>query len=228
MSSTESLPSRLSDATRGDGATVPDVLFRLTARRRRVLELLLEAGAPVTVRELALRIAATEADHRPSSLGDSAVETVEVELGQVDLPVLADVELVSVDADAGRVTTSEHPVYDERWFRLLLASEEDDADAILRGLADDRRLHVLDQLAGCDGGLTRDELAERLARDETDATVESVRLSLHHVHLPTLVDAGLVEPSAVDGAPDTCAGEAAYALVGSPSVKAWLQTLGDG
>lgn len=228
MSSIESRPSRLSGATSEDGATVPAVLSRLTDRRRRILELLLEAGAPVTVRELALRIAATEADHRPSSLGDSAVETVEVELRQVDLPVLADVALVSFDADAGRVTPAGHPVYEERWFRQLLASDEDDADAVLRGLADDRRLRVLDVLAGCDRGLTREELAERLAREDPDATVESVRLSLYHVHLPTLVDAGLVQPSPVDVTPGPGGDEPAYDLVGSAFEEAWLQPLGDG
>ncbi|WP_135830388.1 DUF7344 domain-containing protein [Halorussus halobius] len=77
-----------------------------------------------------------------------------------------------------------------------------DADATFEVLADERRrlaLHYLrdrgsadvDELATVVSGWTRARRAE--AETVTPGEREAVRIDLHHVHLPRLVDAGVVD-----------------------------------
>lgn len=54
------------------------------------------------------------------------------------------------------------------------------------------RRHVLAVLAETDGPLERTDLAEIVAR-RTGGAARDVRISLTHVHLPALVDEGLLE-----------------------------------
>lgn len=73
-------------------------------------------------------------------------------------------------------------------------------------LADDRRRNVLHYLSHQVGTVSIGELAEQLAIWEDDPTYdhyERILTSLHHSHLPQLVDGGLVrydsEQETVDG-----------------------------
>lgn len=62
-------------------------------------------------------------------------------------------------------------------------------------LADDRRRYVLHCLSQHVGSVSLGELAEQLALREDDPTYdhyERILTSLHHCHLPKLVDGGLV------------------------------------
>lgn len=75
--------------------------------------------------------------------------------------------------------------------------EGDQLSEVLAALADRRRRYALYYLREC-GGANVDAVAERvvaLERERTDAdpTVEQVRTMLHHVHLPALRAAALVE-----------------------------------
>lgn len=77
-----------------------------------------------------------------------------------------------------------------------------DVDTVLETLADERRRHVLRCL--CDGNAPitfadlADEVAARDREHETGVEAisgeerERIHLSLYHVHVPKLVDAGLV------------------------------------
>jgi len=65
-----------------------------------------------------------------------------------------------------------------------------------RLLANDRRRHLLDILEGVDATVRVRRLAERIGEREAAVDervdVESVLLTLHHVHLPKLADADVV------------------------------------
>lgn len=215
MSSSESLPPKLSGDTMGAESPLPEIMYRLTRRRRLLLEILLEASTPVGERELATRVAAWEAGSPPSAIDDETSERVLVEIQQVDLPALEDVDLVE---RAGRgVTTSDHAVFEEHWFQRLVRADEE-LDALVECLASERRLTVLEELG--DAALTRTELAERVAANESASSVEDVRISLRHGHLPKLEETGLIDrrESGVDAEPTfrrTC----------STIEEAWLQYL---
>lgn len=200
MSSTDSLPPKLTDddAT-GLDAPIPSIMYRLTRRRRRVLEILLDARSAMAEPELATRVAARETGTRPSSIDDGTRESVSVELQQVDLPALADVALLEWPGAGGTVSTSDHPVFEEHWFQRLVRTDAE-LDALVECLASERRLDVLEALG--DAPMTRDELAERVAAGEPASSVEDVRISLRHGHLPKLEDAGLIEYLATDGDAD--------------------------
>jgi len=68
-------------------------------------------------------------------------------------------------------------------------------------LADDRRRYVWEYLSGRPGNrIPLAELSDRVSSYESDAGTEAspgarhaVRVSLHHVHLPKLADASLLE-----------------------------------
>lgn len=223
MSSSDSLPPKLSeDGATGLDAPIPSIMYRLTRRRRLVLEILLDARSPIQEPELATRVAAREAGSLPSSIDDETRETVTVELAQVDLPALEDVSLLERAGADGAVTTSDHPVFDEHWFQRLVRADAE-LDALVECLASERRLDVLEALG--DSPMPRDELAERVAASEPASSVADVRISLRHGHLPKLEATGLIERIAADGDenPDgplirrTC----------STVEEAWLQYLSD-
>lgn len=64
-----------------------------------------------------------------------------------------------------------------------------------RLLASARRRAVLTVLAGTDGEIDLDELAPAVAAREEEAGdgPADVRVTLHHVHLPMLADAGVLD-----------------------------------
>ncbi|QLG60740.1 DUF7344 domain-containing protein [Halorarum salinum] len=80
-------------------------------------------------------------------------------------------------------------------------SDERSADVVLDLLADQRRRDVLACLEGSTQSIPLTELAEDIAARENEgsltevpnAEVRTIQLSLHHVHLPKLDDAGAVE-----------------------------------
>lgn len=81
------------------------------------------------------------------------------------------------------------------------SSDEDRLDELYDVLSHQRRRVILREVHAADGVLSVDELVERiiwqeghrpLDRDSAD-DVASIRLSLHHNHLPKLSGANLVE-----------------------------------
>lgn len=73
-------------------------------------------------------------------------------------------------------------------------------DAVLRALSSPRRRHLLARLTDSDGGESLTRLSAEIASRErgtpempvTDKSVNRVLVSLHHHHVPMLVDAGIV------------------------------------
>lgn len=173
------------------GARNP-IFERVAAGRRRdILRYLLGHDSPVTDRDVATHLA-TKAQ-------EPAVQAVHSELVHVHLPALADTGLIEWTRTDETIDTAAHPALDDPRFRLLLEVEADGLDDALSNLADERRRVLLTVLRDARTSLTRTDLARELLRsEETDLvpdseSVDDVLVSLHHVHLPALVDAGLVE-----------------------------------
>lgn len=84
----------------------------------------------------------------------------------------------------------------------------DDWNDVFEALSDLRRRYVVDRLHSAGDAVTRETLSEEIAALERDASVadvppeyvDRVRVSLHHVHLPKLASAGIVEYDRADGA----------------------------
>lgn len=73
---------------------------------------------------------------------------------------------------------------------MHIESEFEEACSLLRNECRRRALRIL---ADSQATLTRTELARKLARTGyRPGSVEEIEVSLHHVHLPTLADAGAI------------------------------------
>lgn len=83
----------------------------------------------------------------------------------------------------------------------LEAAREDSLDTVFTVLSDQRRRYILDCLDEYDTPMALNDLAEEVAVREYDSPiteisvtqVKEVSISLHHVHVPRMEDAGLVE-----------------------------------
>lgn len=199
------------------------VLKALTdGRRRRLLALLLDRTDPVDEEELAVHLAAAEHGTSLLRVDETTVEPIRSDLQHVQFPVLEDANLVVRDANAGTVTTTDHPALQDPKLRHIVETEVDDWDAVLECLASRRRRIVLSVLVAREPPVGRTTLMSAVAAREQDGPVDpgeveptrNLRVDLHHVHLPKLADAGLI-----DYDPD--AGTAAYD--GHPEVpEEWL------
>lgn len=84
---------------------------------------------------------------------------------------------------------------------LPVNSESESLDAVFRALSDHRRRCVCHYLAKADGPLSVDDLAELVAASMSEKTravltseeIEKTRGELVQMHLPKLVEAGVVE-----------------------------------
>lgn len=179
------------------------------ARRRCVLRLLQDRRSPVDLRDLATQVVAAEGDRPLVSVRPYDVATVVPDLAHDHLPLLETAGLVRWDRDAGTVVLTDHPALGDPKFQHVVASDdaEDDWDAVLAQLADERRRIVLSAVVDHDGPVSRDTVARAaLARAPdlfTGGTsaepVEAIETSLHHVHLPKLQSVGLVSYDREDG-----------------------------
>ncbi|QLH81020.1 DUF7344 domain-containing protein [Halosimplex pelagicum] len=73
------------------------------------------------------------------------------------------------------------------------ATSTAETDELFAVLSDSNRRFVLSHLAQRETPPALDPLAGALAEWNDDLTREDARIALHHVHLPKLGDAGLVE-----------------------------------
>lgn len=103
----------------------------------------------------------------------------------------------------------------------LPATDEQTVTTLFEVLRDPRRRQVVDVLEDRTTQVSLDDLASRLATCErwidgdgtSDSAVEDVALSLHHVHLPRLATAGIVEYDAESNVVTPRATETASRLV---------------
>ena len=152
------------------------------------------------------------ADARPGDDARLDNAAVRISLTHVDLPQLAATGFVTTSREASTVRLSEHPLLDDPHVGRLLAREElwDDRIAVL-AVSRHRRIRAV--LAASPGPLPRERLAAMLCAHESatevplqrhsptaetttptvpPAAVAAMVAALHHVHLPTLAEAGLV------------------------------------
>ena len=170
-------------------------------RRRRTLEILRDRTGFLDEDELATNLAATETGKRLFEVTKEEFRETLVSLRHTHLPALADANLVEWDDRSGVVSATDHPVHDDPKFARILNVEADDWDEVLGNLADGRRRIVLSAISAADGAVDREALARSVAaREHGVSEVEvpprdarDVLVSLHHVHLPKLDEAGLVE-----------------------------------
>lgn len=163
------------------------------SRRRCVLRALDETTAR-SVAELATDVAAAERDRRPDDVSSDDVEAVRIALHHVHLPALVEAGLV--ERTDGAVRAADHPALDDPAVDELLRSDAPVRDDVLRCLAVRRRRTVLGVLRARDGAVDREALAGAIATrlgSEDDDARESILGALHHVHLPALDEAGLVD-----------------------------------
>lgn len=105
---------------------------------------------------------------------------------------------------------------------LPVTSESESLDVVFRALADHRRRCVCHYLDRADDPVPVDELAELLAASMSEKTravltvdeIEKTRTELHRMHLPKLVETGLVNHDSEEGTVE---------LAESPGVSACLR-----
>ncbi|GAB3041210.1 DUF7344 domain-containing protein [Natronobiforma cellulositropha] len=203
-----------------DGATESErsqnaVLRSVANRRRRQLVSILRAAeTPLTVSTLAAHLAALNSETTPDAVSDEQRRVAHTSLYHADLPILADAGILEREDE--RVSVVDHPLFDQLVSRKPADISSAGWDATLTALADERRRTVLAVFADASVPLTPAALARRVATREledepTDEETRRVQTALHHVHLPALVEADLLEYE----------GERVTASV-HPIVDAWL------
>ena len=166
---------------------------------REILAVLSEAPAPLTEGELAERVAASRAAGTDGEADPAAVEST---LRHVHLPKLAQVDLVAWDRPGATVSTTDHPLHDDAQFHSLLAAEPEHWERAVTVHSDERRRATVAALDSRTGPVTREELAREVADADGDVSPSQARevaVQLHHIHLPKLDEAGVVEYDADAG-----------------------------
>lgn len=177
--------------------TRTELLESLTdGTRRQVLRLVDDSDGPVPVADVAEYLAA--------NADDASAQSARIQLRHAALPQLDEVGLVDWDDQAETVTATGDPAYDDPQFRYLLETEGENWDDVVASVVDERRSTVLAVLDARDEPMDRSELAREVAVREGDGAasaeaVDSLHTELHHVHLPKLSAAGLVEYDAESG-----------------------------
>lgn len=184
---------------RADASHSPAVLLEActSPQRRIVLETLCDAGS-LTLDELAERVVARRRGISTDDVSEDAHEQAAVGLYHNHLQQLADVGVVEQAGDGRDTTVALTPDLEPEYVRELIEFGEGDWNALDAILSDERSQYATMVLSSADGPLSMDELAESVAlleRGEPEGTrgefLESVRISLHHVHLPELSEVGV-------------------------------------
>lgn len=175
-----------------DGADRSSVLT--DPRQRQILATLAERSHPMTVRDLAVHLAAQAADTTPAAVTDEQCRRVRIDLHHRCLPKLNAAGWINRRPD-GVVATGSPPV-DDAMFREL---REYDCEIVRALYTRPRRRDVLSVVDSADGSLTVRELATELAdcdqsqwRTERYQDERTLREMLHHVDLPKLSELGLL------------------------------------
>ncbi len=189
------------------GEQTNDVLHALCdGRRRAVLQLLRNRTEPISDEEVAIHLAATDAEKRLLDVTESELAGWHVSLRQTHLPVLEEAGLIDWDAEVNAVSISTHPALQNPKLERIIETDGIDWDGILGALVHRRRRIALSVLADYDTALSRVALARAIVEREpgtetADADpVEDCCAALHHVHLPKLAAVGLASYDARSGA----------------------------
>lgn len=159
-------------------------------RGRELLAELRHRSVPVSLEDLATALAESV------ETGQSDEQQVLIELTHTVLPKYEDAGLVE-RTDSG-VATADHPALADPVIDRLLDA---DAGHVFEALSKRRRRIAVAALRNRSSTVDRRSLAATVAArertvavsDVDEETVSSVLTSLHHVHLPALADADLIE-----------------------------------
>jgi hypothetical protein len=191
--------------------------------RRQTLAELADATLPLDEQALAAAVAArTRRGSRGEPTGKRA-RSVAVELQHVHLPKLQASRLVERDSDAGRIESVSIDAADGLVADVLDRQDAVDPatiDRLCEVLSTPRHRQVLATLRAAAAPLTLDDLTRALAHRDpatvTQVDVDRLRTRLHHVTLPKLQNAGLIETTSSDA-------ETGYVYSGHPFIQAdWL------
>lgn len=168
--------------------------------RRAALRELLTRTGHVDTKELASATAARVTGTDLVDVTRHERDSVHVALVHTHLKKLVVGGLVEWDETANAVTTTAHPAFRDDRFQSLLTGDAAEWDAVLRALQCERRRIAVGVLAETER-VDREGLARRVAAREagvdppavSERRVDDVRVSLHHVHLPILEEAGLID-----------------------------------
>lgn len=168
-------------------------------RQRRVLSILLDRSRPMSVQDLAVRLAAHEADTAPSTVPEEDLRRMRIELHHRCLPVMEAAGVIErhpegLIADEPRffrnadISASELTEHDQRFW-----------EAVGTILPSARRRAVMTIVADRRFPLTLEELAKELVdssyatQPESRETHSSLVVKLYHVDLPKLAEIGVIE-----------------------------------
>lgn len=177
----------------------------LTNRRRRyLLQVLVGSPTSMTERELAEEVVSATQGTPVDGVVDEEIRSAHINLRHIDLPKLSEAGLLTWNEGDGTVTPADHPILDDPRFEVLLLADD---DQWVHAIADERGRDILSALESQDEPFTRAELAREIVPRDADGErqdemVDSMEIQLHHVHLPRLEEAGLIE---YDAAGDTVA-----------------------
>lgn len=177
------------------------VLNALAAHRRRVvLAALVDGPTPITDTTLAHHVATAErTPDRAGTAVQPIPQSVLLSLVHVHLPVLADAGLVETGPEGVAPTDRLDALLRTCPVQSLLDADlpipPEDVDRGLDLLAHGTRRQVIETLAAR-RHLSLPALAETLVADPGRPTADDldrITIELHHVHVPKLVDAGVVD-----------------------------------
>lgn len=165
-------------------------------RQRQILSILLKQSRPLTDRDLAVQLAGREAEKPRSNLSEEEIQDLLVDLHHRYLPELRAIEWIDRRPE-GIVLTEQFPLEDME--AALPSFQEADLrwEMLAPLLARPRRQQIVSLLVSRNHPLALEELAVELAEHGQTfwSTTADSALSgvLHHVDLPRLDEAGLIE-----------------------------------
>lgn len=165
-------------------------------RQRAVLSVLLEHSEPLTVRDLAVQIAARETGGSPPAVTENDYRSIRVDLHHRCLPKLHAVGWIERLSE-GSKAASPLPFGEPDSSLPSLDAPDVRWDQLAAVLARPHRRDLLSVLVGADQPLGLGELAGRLAAHDRrrwtiDGDEDTLATVLHHVDLPALEAAGLL------------------------------------
>lgn len=166
-----------------------DVLSNRTVRR--VLSILRGQQEGVPLADLATILASEEIGVPLHEVTAAQRLDARTRLHHHVLPKLESVSLIAVDDDRIRIPASSTLATAPLSTAFELSADDATTDTVFDLLADEKRLTILRTLHPF-GEVTVSSLAARLAAAH-DVSEADARVSLHHKHLPKLVEAGAIE-----------------------------------
>lgn len=179
------------------------------ARRRQILAILLDRSAAVGEQELATRLVAARERKRMNDVSNREAERMRTELHHSHLPMLNDADLIVWNRADATIATTDHPSLQDPRFRYVVDKLDESWDEIIANLVVERRRVTLSVLEAHDGSMSKSTLAREVAIREDAAEpssdeVQETLIALHHVHLPKLRAARLIEYDEDEGTVSYC------------------------